>query len=157
MEKKDKPRLDISERGKRFKSASGKLLKVTGKFLFSLKVGKKLIQHPLYVVKNLSGDLILGFDLIQKHHLNYNTESKSFSWKTGGRWSRGQLKVCEKQTLAPLSVSSVQAVAERVPTKVTPLEGAKKKFILEKLNLDNVPVELRHFLCFGPLDAWSSV
>ena len=84
MDKKDKPRLDISERGKRFKSASGKLLKVTGKFLFSLKVGKKLIQHPLYAVKNLIGDLILGFDLIKKHHLNYNTESKSISWKTAG-------------------------------------------------------------------------
>ena len=59
-------------------------------------------------MKNLSGDLILGFDLIQKHHMNYNTKSKSFSWKIGGRWSRGQLKVCEKQTLAPLSVSSVR-------------------------------------------------
>ena len=38
MNKKDKPTLDISERAKRFK-----LLKVTGKFLFSLKAGKKLI------------------------------------------------------------------------------------------------------------------
>ena len=36
----------------------------------------------------------------------------------------------------------VQAVAERVPTKVTPFEGAKKKVILKKLNLDNVPNEL---------------
>ena len=227
MNKKDKPTLDISERGKRFKSASGELLKVTGKFLFSLRVGKKLIQHPLYVVKNLSGDLIIGFDLIQKHHLNYNTESKSFSWKGGGRWSRGQLKVCEKQTLAPLSVSSVrvsvrtdaghtpsedipclvdivspesplisgaptlvqpdrygnaivqvincspiemeinrndfigfvenledcdmkelnpeyvQSVAERTRTKEVPLGEAKKKFIGEKLNLENVPAELR--------------
>ena len=41
MDKKDKPTLDISEPGKRFKSASGELLKLTGKFLFSLKVGKK--------------------------------------------------------------------------------------------------------------------
>ena len=47
---------------------------------------------------------------------------------------------CEMKELDP---DYVQAVAERVPTKVTPLEGAKKKFILEKLNLDNVPVELR--------------
>ena len=38
MNKKDKPTLDTSERAKRFK-----LLKVTGKFLFSLKAGKKLI------------------------------------------------------------------------------------------------------------------
>ena len=76
---------------------------MTGKFLFFLRVGKKLI--PLYVVKNLSGDLILGFDLIKKYHLNYNTELKSFSGKGGGRWSRGQLKFCEKQTLSSVRVS----------------------------------------------------
>ena len=111
IDKKDRPTLNISERGKRFKSAGGELLQVIGKFLFQLKVGKKVIEHPLYVVKNLSGDLILGFDLIQKHHLNYNTETKSFSWKGGGRWSRGQLKVCEKQTLAPLSVSTIRVSA----------------------------------------------
>ena len=97
---------------------------MTGKFLFSLKVGKKLIQHPLNVVKNLSGDLILRFDLFQKHHLNYNTESKIISWKMGGRWSGGQLKVCEKQTLTPLSVLSVRVSvrtdAGHIPSKDVP-------------------------------------
>jgi transposase InsO family protein len=121
IDKKDRPTLNISERGKRFKSAGGELLQVIGKFLFQLKVGKKVIEHPLYVVKNLSGDLILGFDLIQKHHLNYNTETKSFSWKGGGRWSRGQLKVCEKQTLAPLSVSTIR-VSVRTDAGHTPSE-----------------------------------
>ena len=47
------------------------------------------------------------------------------------------LEGCQMKELNLLSV------AERVGTKVTPLGKAKKKFITEKLNLENVPAEYR--------------
>ena len=103
-------------------SASGDKLKVLGKYELTLQIGKKKIEHPFYVIKNLNRDLILGFDLIQAHHLNYNTETKSFSWKNGGRWHRGQLKVSEQKTLPPLSVCTIK-VSVRTDSGHTPSEG----------------------------------
>ena len=50
------------------------------------------------------------------------------------------LEDCEMKKLNP---DFVQAVAERVPTKVTPLTEAKKKFSAKKLNPTNVPAEFR--------------
>lgn len=98
---KDKPKVNQMKKGSTCTSASGDKLKVLGRYDLQLQVGKKKITHPFYVIKNLNRDLIIGFDFIQAQHLNYDTESRSFSWKKNGAWHRGQLKVSEVQTLPP--------------------------------------------------------
>ena len=74
---------------RKFLGAGSEALIILGQYEVPLTVGKKTINHPVYVVKNLSADILLGFDFNHTHHLNYNTERKSFPGH------RGQIKVCE--------------------------------------------------------------
>ena len=120
---KDRPKLNLLKKPGRCTSASGDKLEVIGKFDFELTIGKRKFTHPFYVIKNLNRDLIIGFDLIQAHHLNYSTESKSFSWKNEGKWHKGHLKVWERQVLPPLSVATIR-VGVRTDSGHSPLEGA---------------------------------
>lgn len=56
-------------------------MKMISKCKFPVKIGKKNFEHSFYVIKKLMHELILGFDLIQEHRLNYNTETKTFKRK----------------------------------------------------------------------------
>jgi hypothetical protein len=82
---------DTSNR--QFCSAGGENLQIKGKFLFPVTIGKKTVQHPFYVIKNLSEAAIMGIDFIQQHSLNYCPDQHSFSWKGGRSWHSGSMKL----------------------------------------------------------------
>jgi hypothetical protein len=93
----------------RFKSAGSDCLDVKGFYRLSVRIGKKTVTHNFYVIRRLSEEVILGFDFIQAHHLNYCTMTKNFSWRSEAKWSAGRLKVSEQKILSPLSVTMVKA------------------------------------------------
>ncbi len=71
---------------RQFCSTGGENLQIKGKFLFPVTIDKKTVQHPFYVIKNLSEAAIMGIDFIQQHSLNYCPDQRSFSWKGGCSW-----------------------------------------------------------------------
>jgi hypothetical protein len=71
-------------------------------------IGKKTVQHPFYVIKNLSEATIMGIDFIQQHTLNYCPDQRSFSWKGGRSWHSGSMKLCSLETIPPLSVVQIK-------------------------------------------------
>ena len=93
---------------KQFRSAGGQSLKVKGKFLLPLTLGKKTVSHPCYVIKNLSEAAIMGIDFIQQHKLNYCPDKRSFSWKGGTSWTSGLMKLCSTETIPALTVVQVR-------------------------------------------------
>jgi hypothetical protein len=52
---------------RQFCSAGGQNLQIKGKFLIPVTIGKKTVQHPFYVIKNLSEAAIMGIDFFQQH------------------------------------------------------------------------------------------
>jgi hypothetical protein len=66
------------------------------------------VQHPFYVIKNLSEAAIMGIDFIQQHTLNYCPDQRSFSWKGGRSWYSGSMKLCSLETIPPLSVVQIK-------------------------------------------------
>ena len=93
----------------RFNSASSDRLNVKGLYRLSVQIGKKAVTHSFYVIRRLSEEVILGFDFIQTHHLNYSTMTRNFSWKSEAKWGSGRLKVSEQRVLSPLSVTMIKA------------------------------------------------
>ena len=91
-----------------FKGAGGDALKVKGRFLCSVLVDNKKMEHEFYVVKGLSESVILGIDFIGQHELSYCPRAKRFSWKDEAKWQKGHLKVNAAQKLEPLSVNFVK-------------------------------------------------
>jgi hypothetical protein len=91
-----------------FCSAGGQNLQIKGKFLLPVTIGKKTVQHPFYVIKNLSEAAIMGIDFIQQHTLNYCPDQRSFSWKGGRSWHSGSMKLCSLETIPPLSVVQIK-------------------------------------------------
>ena len=112
-----RPTIQTIDRVYRFKGAGEKDLEVRGKFSLPLTLGNKSIVHEFFVIKQLGEEVILGIDFMHKHRLNYDTHSKTFSWRREGVWERAILKVSDCRTLPPLSLSLVRA-------KLIPENGA---------------------------------
>lgn len=91
-----------------FRAANGDPLEVRGLYHLKLRMGKSLVEHPFFVVKNLSEDMILGIDFIHQHNLNYNATAKSFRWKGGPSWTEGHLKTCKALTIEALGSQFVK-------------------------------------------------
>jgi hypothetical protein len=91
-----------------FCSAGGQNLQIKGKFLLPVTVGKKTVQHPFYVIKNLSEAAIMGIDFIQQHTLNYCLDQRSFCLKGGRLWHSGSMKLCSLKTIPPLSIVQIK-------------------------------------------------
>jgi hypothetical protein len=49
---------------RQFRSAGGQNLQIKGKYLLPITIGKKTVQHPFYVIKNLSQAATMGIDFI---------------------------------------------------------------------------------------------
>ena len=117
-----RPAVQTIDRIYKFKGAGGQNLEVRGKFSLPLTLGQKSVSHEFFVIKDLGEDIILGIDFMHKHRLNYDTHTKSFSWRREGAWERGIFKVSEARTLPPLSLSFVKA--KLLPENgATPLAG----------------------------------
>jgi hypothetical protein len=93
---------------RQFCSAGGQNLQIKGKFLLPVTIGKKIVQHPFYVIKNLSEAAIMGINFIQQHTLNYCPDQRSFSWKGGSFWHEGSVKLCSLETIPPLSIGQIK-------------------------------------------------
>ncbi len=70
--------------------------------------GEKRVEHPFYVINNLSEQAILGIDFIQQHSLTYCPDQRKFSWKGGSQWNSGTMKLCSLETIPPLSVVQIR-------------------------------------------------
>ena len=93
---------------RQFRSAGGQNLQVKGKYELPIVMGKKIVSHPFYVVKDLSEPAILGIDFIQQHKLTYCPDKRSFSWNGGSTWHTGTMKLCSTETIPPLTVAQVR-------------------------------------------------
>lgn len=134
------PRLiDISR--STFKSANGDPLEVRGKYLLKVRMGKTEVEHPFFVVKNLSEDLILGIDFIHTHELNYNATSRSFRWRGGPSWTEGNLKICKAMTIEALGS---QLVRLQVRTESGAIPRPQQTCMVNIISQDNP------FLTGGP-------
>ena len=95
---------------KQFKSAGGQRLQVIGKYSVPLKIGKKEVRHPFFVIRNLNEPAILGIDFIEQHGLHYNPSRRTFKWKTdtANAWETGTLKVQACQVIPPFTVMAIK-------------------------------------------------
>ena len=93
---------------RQFRSAGSDNLQVRGKYLLPIHFGEKRVEHPFYVINNLSEQAILGIDFIQQHSLNYCPDLRKFSWKGGSQWNSGTMKLCSLETIPPLSIVQIR-------------------------------------------------
>jgi hypothetical protein len=84
-------------------------LQVRGKYLLPIYFGEKCVEHPFYVINNLSKQVILGIDFIQQHSLTYYPEQQKFYWKGGTYWNSGTMKLCSMETIPPLTEVQIRA------------------------------------------------
>jgi hypothetical protein len=108
----DRPKKIVETKRSTFTSASGDKLNINGKYLFPLQIGTKKIQHEIFVVKNLNEKLILGIDFIQKHQLNYRTDTRSFNWNRLENWNHGRVRTRRIEIIEGLSINTLKLKVE---------------------------------------------
>ena len=82
---------------RKFKATGGQQLNVIGKFEVPLVIGRKTVQHPFFVIRDLAEPAILGINFIEKHSLRYNPTKWTFCWKLDKQntWDTGTLEGTE--------------------------------------------------------------
>ena len=90
-----------------FQSAGGHQLQVRGLYNLPLKLLGKVVEHPVFVIKDLSEPAIIGIDFINKHGLTYSPKNQRFGWNDEAYWKLGVMRTSSKQIIPPRSTSAI--------------------------------------------------
>ena len=91
-----------------FKAANGMGLDVKGKYMFNVKVQQKTVQHPFYVISNLSEESILGMDFIRNHKISFCPIREEFLWENHASWTMGQMRTAQREKIGPLTSTPIR-------------------------------------------------
>jgi hypothetical protein len=99
-----------------FKAAGGQALKAKGQYEIPISYENTTFHHPFFIIDGLSEPMIVGIDLIQKHHHRYCPTSHDFSWGSSqSAWKNGVLKVCKAIKLQMLQQYNLKSHSENGP------------------------------------------
>jgi hypothetical protein len=93
----------ISNFPNQFKAANGQGLDVRGKYMMNVQVQNKIVQHPFYVISNLSEESILGMDFIRGNKIQFCPVRDEFLWENQTAWTTGVMRTTQQERIGPLN------------------------------------------------------
>ena len=100
---------------RKFRAANGQDLQVRGLYDMTVTIQGKQVQHPFYVINNLSEAVILGMDFIKQRQFSFCPVQHEFYWTDQGPWTTGRMRTTKIERIEALSaqVIKVNLVTER--------------------------------------------
>ena len=88
-----------------FRAAGGQKLQISGQVELPISIDNNMVHHPFYLIDNLNEDCILGIDFITNHSLNYNPQTRLFSWPDDKAWVNGIISMAQSDIIPALRPS----------------------------------------------------